>query len=181
MDARTVAPALDSDLRLIPRTRQWVSWLGFAVAGLLFLIRLADIAMTPLYLVFGQGDLLAFGNVWVPAFGVLSGAFLVLSCLLVIGALLVWLGLSGASRRGPLLLLLGLALHWGWWKLSAVVDFFGLNGAMDVTPELTQRATASWVVSTAIDLVAIGLLVGGAIWVRRSPGPVRPGTAEPSF
>ena len=69
---------------------------------------------------------------------------------------------------GVLFVVLGMALHWGWWLLDRRVDLFGTSGFNDPDPELLRRATVRvWVMFGIDSLAVVLLLLGAALLLRR--------------
>ncbi len=77
---------------------------------------------------------------------------------------------------GVLAVVLGMALHWGWWFLDRKVDLFGTAGFNDPDPELVRRAAVRMWVMFGIDALAVGLLLLGAVLLFRRTG--RSGQAD---
>lgn len=71
---------------------------------------------------------------------------------------------------GVLFVVLGMALHWGWWLLDRRVDMFGTSGFNDPDPELLRRATVRVWVMFGIDSLAVVLLLLGAVLLLRQVG-----------
>ena len=71
---------------------------------------------------------------------------------------------------GVLFVVLGMALHWGWWLLDRKVDLFGTSGFNDPDPELLRRATVRVWVMFGIDSLAVVLLLLGAVLLLRRVG-----------
>ncbi|HEY3546497.1 MAG TPA: hypothetical protein VGK17_10440 [Propionicimonas sp.] len=71
---------------------------------------------------------------------------------------------------GVLFVVLGMALHWGWWLLDRRVDLFGTSGFTDPDPELVRRAALRVWVMLAIDSFSIALLLVGAVLLLRRAG-----------
>ena len=69
---------------------------------------------------------------------------------------------------GVLAVVLGMALHWGWWVLDRKVDLFGTSGFNDPDPELLQRAAVRMWVMFGADAVAVLLLLFGAVLLFRT-------------
>jgi hypothetical protein len=92
---------------------------------------------------------------------------------IVAGAVVV-LGLAAGQwfhrplwAPGVLFVVLGMALHWGWWLLDRRVDLFGTSGFNDPDPELLRRAAVRMWVMLGIDSLAVVLLVLGAVLLLR--------------
>lgn len=69
---------------------------------------------------------------------------------------------------GVLAVVLGMALHWGWWVLDRKVDLFGTSGYNDPDPELLQRAAVRMWVMFGADAIAVLLLIFGAVLLFRA-------------
>ena len=79
---------------------------------------------------------------------------------------------------GVLFVVLGMALHWGWWLLDRRVDLFGTAGFTDPDPELLRRAAVRMWVMLGIDSFSVALLLVGAVLLLRRAG--RSGQADAS-
>ena len=95
---------------------------------------------------------------------------------IVAGAVVV-LGLAAGQwfhrplwAPGVLFVVLGMALHWGWWLLDRRVDLFGTSGFNDPDPELFRRAAVRMWVMLGIDALSVALLVFGAVLLVRRAG-----------
>lgn len=95
---------------------------------------------------------------------------------IVAGAVVV-LGLAAGQwvhrplwAPGVLFVVLGMALHWGWWLLDRRVDVFGTSGFTDPDPELLRRAAVRLWVMFGIDVLSIVLLLVGAVLLLRRLG-----------
>lgn len=77
---------------------------------------------------------------------------------------------------GVLFVVLGMALHWGWWLLDRKVDLFGTSGFNDPDPELLRRAAVRMWVMFGIDALSVALLLLGAVLLLRRAG--RSGQAD---
>jgi hypothetical protein len=71
---------------------------------------------------------------------------------------------------GVLFVVLGMALHWGWWLLDRRVDLFGTSGFTDPDPELLRRAAVRMWVMLGIDSFSVALLLVGAVLLLRRAG-----------
>jgi hypothetical protein len=71
---------------------------------------------------------------------------------------------------GVLFVVLGMALHWGWWLLDRRVDLFGTSGFNDPDPELPRRAAVRMWVMLGIDSFSVALLLVGAVLLLRRAG-----------
>ncbi|MGV8908996.1 MAG: hypothetical protein ACOH1Y_08425 [Propionicimonas sp.] len=69
---------------------------------------------------------------------------------------------------GVLAVVLGMALHWGWWVLDRKVDLFGTSGFNDPDPELLQRAAVRMWVMFGADAIAVLMLLSGAVLLFRT-------------
>jgi hypothetical protein len=69
---------------------------------------------------------------------------------------------------GVLAVVLGMALHWGWWVLDRKVDLFGTSGFNDPDPELLHRAAERMWVMFGADALAVLLLLFGAVLLFRT-------------
>jgi hypothetical protein len=69
---------------------------------------------------------------------------------------------------GVLAVVLGMALHWGWWVLDREVDLFGTSGFNDPDAELLHRAAVRMWVMFGADALAVVLLVIGAVLLFRT-------------
>ena len=103
---------------------------------------------------------------------------------IVAGAVVV-LGLAAGQwfhrplwAPGVLFVVLGMALHWGWWLLDRKVDLFGTSGFTDPDPELFRRAAMRMWVMLGIDSLSVALLLLGAVLLMRRAG--RSGQADPA-
>lgn len=92
---------------------------------------------------------------------------------IVAGAVVV-LGLAAGQwfhrplwAPGVLFVVLGMALHWGWWLLDRRVDLFGTSGFNDPDPELLRRAAVRMWVMLGIDVLSVALLLFGAVLLLR--------------
>ena len=101
---------------------------------------------------------------------------------IVAGAVVV-LGLAAGQwfhkplwAPGVLFVVLGMALHWGWWLLDRKVDLFGTSGFNDPDPELVRRAAVRVSVMLGIDSLSVVLLLLGAVLLVRRGG--RSGQAD---
>jgi hypothetical protein len=95
---------------------------------------------------------------------------------IVTGAIVV-LGLAAGQwfhrplwAPGVLFVVLGMALHWGWWLLDRRVDLFGTSGFNDPDPELLRRAAVRMWVMLGIDSFSVALLLVGAVLLLRRAG-----------
>jgi hypothetical protein len=95
---------------------------------------------------------------------------------IVAGAVVV-LGLAAGQwvhrplwAPGVLFVVLGMALHWGWWLLDRKVDLFGTSGFNDPDPELFRRAAVRVWVMLGVDSLAVALLLVGAVLLLRRAG-----------
>jgi len=95
---------------------------------------------------------------------------------IVAGAVVV-LGLAAGQwfhrplwAPGVLFVVLGMALHWGWWLLDRRVDLFGTSGFTDPDPELLRRAAVRVWVMLGIDSFSVALLLVGAVLLLRRAG-----------
>jgi hypothetical protein len=95
---------------------------------------------------------------------------------IVAGAVVV-LGLAAGQwfhrplwAPGVLFVVLGMALHWGWWFLDRRVDLFGTSGFNDPDPELLRRAAVRMWVMLGIDSLSVALLLVGAVLLLRRAG-----------
>ena len=79
---------------------------------------------------------------------------------------------------GVLAVVLGMSLYWGWWLLDRRVDLFGTSGFNDPDPELFRRAVVRMWVMLGVDILAVVLLVVGAVLLLRRTG--RSGQADPA-
>lgn len=73
--------------------------------------------------------------------------------------------------RGVALVMIGLAIHWGWWILDRTVDVFGLGMLDPSDPQIVQRVSIRFWLTFALDLVAVPLLVAGGVALLRHPMP----------
>jgi hypothetical protein len=103
---------------------------------------------------------------------------------IVAGAVVV-LGLAAGQwfhrplwAPGVLFVVLGMALHWGWWLLDRRVDLFGTYGFNDPDPELLRRAAVRMWVMFGVDALSVVLLLVGAVLLLRRAG--RSGQAHPA-
>lgn len=125
------------------------------------------------------------GNVAITRFAVeAAGASLALDTLMTLGWIeivagaAVVLGLAAGLwlhrplwAPGVLAVVLGMALHWGWWVLDRKVDLFGTSGFNDPDPELLRRAAVRmWVMFGADSLAILLLLFGAALLFRTKSG-----------
>jgi hypothetical protein len=95
---------------------------------------------------------------------------------IVAGAVVV-LGLAAGQwfhrplwAPGVLFVVLGMALHWGWWLLDRKVDLFGTSGFTDPDPEFFRRAAVRVWVMLGIDSFSVALLLVGAVLLLRRAG-----------
>lgn len=160
------APAVAHAVDGASKIRVWVPRLAFVVAGVLLLIVVADYALTPLYTVFAPDNLDAFAAVSVGLLTVAWWVLLAASLALAVVLAWSWPGMPAAAHRWLLLVGAGLVLYWGWSVVTASVDVWGMGGFVDVTPELTLRATLAAVVGTVVALIAACLLVVGGLRLR---------------
>lgn len=129
---------------------------------------------------------LAVVGVWVGNFALIGQAaeatgagagletLLVLGWVEIIAAAAVVLGLAVGLwfhrplwAPGVLFVVLGMALHWGWWFLDRRVDMFGTSGFNDPDPELFRRAAVRMWVMLGFDSLAVLLLLLGAVLLFR--------------
>lgn len=71
--------------------------------------------------------------------------------------------------RGVALVMIGLALHWGWWIIDRTVDVFSLGTLDPSDPQLLQRVSIRFWLTFALDLVALPCLIIGGIALLRHP------------
>jgi hypothetical protein len=69
-----------------------------------------------------------------------------------------------------LFVVLGMALHWGWWLLDRRVDLFGTSGFPDPDAELFRRAAVRMWVMFGIDSLSVAFLLLGAVLLLRRAG-----------
>lgn len=83
---------------------------------------------------------------------------------LVVGGLAVgaWLH-RPLWARGVAAVILGMALHWGWWLLDRRVDMFATTVPGDVTPELLARVELRLWTMLGVDALSLLLLVLGGV------------------
>ncbi len=114
-------------------------------------------------------------------------ALLTLAWLEIITAFAVLAGLAvGGWLHRPLwapgvfAVVVGMAMHWGWWVLDRKVDLFGTSGFNDPDPELVRRAAVRmWVMLGFDSLAVLLLLLGGALLLRRArPAGPAPDVAD---
>lgn len=98
------------------------------------------------------------------------GTLLILGWVEIVTAAAVVLGLAVGWwfhrplwAPGVLFVVLGMALHWGWWFLDRKVDLFGTSGFNDPDPELLHRAAVRMWVMLGVDALAVLLLLLGAV------------------
>lgn len=164
MDTPAVSPAVPLVAHWAPRARRWAPGLALATAAILLLTMVADVLMSPVYLFVAHGDLAAFSAAWMMLLTVLGWVLTVASCALAVALMVAWTA-YGADRRWLAVTALGLALCWARRVLHSAVNQWLFGGMTDVTPVLVGQVA---VVSMLIELVAVGLLVLGAVRLRRS-------------
>jgi hypothetical protein len=82
--------------------------------------------------------------------------------------------------RGVASVIVGTALHWGWWLLDRHVDPFRVN-LPDADDGLLGRVTARMWTTLGVDVLAIGALVlGGVLLLRRERPAVEADDVEPA-
>ena len=95
----------------------------------------------------------------------------------IVAAVLMVLGLAAGQwihrplwAPGVLFVVLGMALHWGWWLLDRRVDVFGTSGFTDPEPELFRRAAVRMWVMFGVDVFSVALLLLAAVLLLRRAG-----------
>lgn len=74
--------------------------------------------------------------------------------------------------RGVASVIVGMALHWGWWLLDRRVDLFGTANPALRPADLAARLDARMWVTLGIDVAAVvALLVGGVLLLRHASRP----------
>lgn len=122
------------------------------------------------------------GNVAITQFAVDAGgaspaldALMTLGWIEIVAGAAVVLGLAAGHwfhrplwAPGVLAVILGMALHWGWWVLDRQVDLFGTSGFNDPDLELFRRAAVRMWVMFGADTLAVLLLLFGAFLLFRT-------------
>jgi hypothetical protein len=94
---------------------------------------------------------------------VLGWVEIVAAAAVVLGMAVGWWFHRPLWAPGVLFVVLGMALHWGWWFLDRKVDLFGTFGFNDPDPELVRRAAVRMWVMLGVDSLAVLLLLLGAV------------------
>jgi hypothetical protein len=144
--------------------------LAGTVAGLLIWFVVSDYALSAIYLALAENQLQAFADVWVGTAFVLWWAFIALSCILAALVVVCWRSVPAQDSHPLQQIAAGLVLTWAWRLAIRALEDWGLRliaPENQATPELIMFTTISVLVNGAIDLAAAGLLIAGAVRLRR--------------
>lgn len=139
----------------------------------------------------GQAAILA--AVWVANFSLSVamveevGAEGIMTALSVLGWVELGLGLvvlaglvTGLWRHRPLWargvasVMIGMALHWGWWLLDRRLDLFGVAGLDPSDPAYLGRVETRLWTTLGMDVLAVAALVCGGVLLLRHKEPDDP-------
>jgi uncharacterized BrkB/YihY/UPF0761 family membrane protein len=150
--------------------RRWLPFVAVTVGGLLVLFVILAYALDAVYAALAGNQLQALADIWMTTAFVLWWVFITLSCILAALVVVCWRS-EPRKRRRPLRLIgIGLALTWSWRLVFRSLEgwVLGLIAAGDETsPALVVPGTIFALVNEAIDLVAAGLLIVGAVRLLR--------------
>jgi len=164
-----VAPAPRKKASVV--VRRWLPALAGTVGGLLVLFVVSAYALDAIYAALAGNQLQALADIWVTTAFVLWWAFIAASCILAVFVVVCWRSESAAGRRALRLIGIGLVLTWLWRLAFRAFEgwVLGLIVAGDETsPNLGVLGTIFALVNEAIDLVAAGFLIAGAVRLRRA-------------
>jgi len=165
---RRAAPAPRNKALLV--VRRWLPVLARTVGGLLVFFVVSAYALDAIYAALAANQLQALADILVTTAFVLWWAFIAASLALAVLAVVCWRSESAAGRRALRLIGIGLVLTWFWRLAFRMFEgwVLGLIAAGDETsPNLGVLGTIFALVNEAIDLVAAGILIAGAVRLRR--------------
>jgi len=150
--------------------RRGVPVLAGTVAGLLIWFVVSDYALNAIPIGLAENQLQAFADIWVGTAFVLWWVFIALSCILAAIVVVCWRSVPTQDRHQLQQVAAGLVLTWAWRLGIRTLEDWGLRliaPENEATPELIMFTTISTLANQAIDLVAAGLLIAGAVRLRR--------------
>ena len=151
--------------------RRWLAALAATAGGLLVLFVVSAYALDGIYAALTDNQLQVVANFWVTTALVLWWVFIALSCILAALVVVCWRFEPPQGRRPLRLIGIGLVLTWSWRLVFRALEgwVLGLIAAGDETsPSLVVPGTIFALVNEAIDLVAAGFLIAGAVRLRRA-------------
>ena len=162
--------SVPAERKVVVLARRWLPLLAGTVGGLLVWFVISAYTLDAVYAALVANQQQAFADILVTVAFVLWWAFIALSCILAALVVVCWRSESRKGRPVVRLIGMGLALTWFWRVVFRSFEgwVLGLIAAGDETsPNLVVLGTISAFVNEAIDLVAAGLLIAGAVRLGR--------------
>ncbi len=147
--------------------RPWLAVLAWIVGGLLVFLVGWNYALTPLYDIFAPSNVQGFTEVASLSGWVLWWSLVTTSVALAVLLMVCWPKEERPGRRALVMIGAGLVANWSWRLVDDWLDPWGIRSFTDTTPEMVRLATVDIIVSETITIVSAGLLIAGAVLVKR--------------
>lgn len=166
MDDRAPVELVSRD-RWWVQLRPWLAVLAWIVGGLLVFLVGWNYALTPLYDIFAPSNVQGFTEVASLSGWVLWWSLVTTSVALAVLLMVCWPKEERPGRRALVMIGAGLVANWSWRLVDDWLDPWGIRSFTDTTPEMVRLATVDIIVSETITIVSAGLLIAGAVLVKR--------------